>query len=183
MGVGQYDLPVSKLLISRVVSKSDSDLTPEGTICRSNLSIGHYPIRNRRSKIFRPLPPPPPSKGWKPFAPPPSPVSMVSIHAGSLVKTTPKIILPPPPSPSAWIQLFPSPLFVGVKLDFPTPQILLPPPPPPHTHTLLMTGPLLTADCPPPPNYSLVLPPTDNTPPDHRPAIYQSVRRNHFNSF
>ena len=56
MGLEQRIAPGSKPRIPRVVSKSDSDhgsattahrtlgLTPAGTICRSNLSLSHYPI-------------------------------------------------------------------------------------------------------------------------------------------
>ena len=59
MGVGQYILPGSKPRIPRVVSKSDSNhwrgyyahrtlgLTPAGTMCHSNLSLGYYPIHTR----------------------------------------------------------------------------------------------------------------------------------------
>ena len=56
MAVVQKTGPVSNPRISRVVSKSDRDhgtattahrtlgLLPAGTICRSNLSLSHYPI-------------------------------------------------------------------------------------------------------------------------------------------
>ena len=58
MAVVQKTGPDSNPRISRVVSKSDSDhrtattahrtlgLPPAGTICRSNLSLSHYPIPN-----------------------------------------------------------------------------------------------------------------------------------------
>ena len=42
-------------------------------------------------------------------------------------KTTLKLCVPPPPS--AWLKLFPSPLFVGVKLHMPPIPFCSPPPP------------------------------------------------------
>ena len=55
IGLEQRMAPGTKPRIPRVVSKSDSDhgtttahrtlgVTPAGTICRSNLSLSHYPI-------------------------------------------------------------------------------------------------------------------------------------------
>ena len=57
MGVEQRTGPGTNQRISRVVSKSDSDhrtattahrtlgLKSAGTICRTNLSLSHYPLR------------------------------------------------------------------------------------------------------------------------------------------
>ena len=60
MRLEQRIAPGTNARIPRVVSKSDSDhgtatttahrtlgLTPTGTICRSNLSLSHYPLRIR----------------------------------------------------------------------------------------------------------------------------------------
>ena len=71
---------------------------------------------SRQGSTFRA----PPFKEWKLFAHPPYNMAKTSSYH---VKTTPKTFCAPPPS--AWLKLFPRPLFVGVKLH-------VPPPPPPR---------------------------------------------------
>ena len=73
-------------------------------------------------KLF--LPPPrqdriqdPTFKGWKIFAPPLHSSMAKTMH--SVLKLPQHLLCPPPPRPSAWLTLFPNPLFGGVRIHLP----------------------------------------------------------------
>ena len=75
------------------------------------------PPPSRQGKTFHA----PPFKEWKCFRAP-SPFNMAKTSS-YCVKYTPKLVVPPPPS--AWLILFLSPLFVGVRLHMPPPPPIL----------------------------------------------------------
>ena len=96
----------------------------EGGYKSGKLQVRNFlrpPPPQDRVKLF--VPPPPPFKEWKHFVPPCNMAKTSSYR----IKTTPKLVVPPP---SAWLKLFPFPLFVKVKLHVPPPLRFCSPPPP-----------------------------------------------------